>query len=72
MIFRFGPRKVRAAYGLFTKAIKKLEAAKDRCCAELGVIAEDIIALERTREETLKAAGDAKRAIANISKLIGD
>ena len=71
MIFKIGPRRVKAAYGLFTKAIKKLEAAYDRCQAELGVITEDIITLEREREATLEASANARHAITNITKLIG-
>jgi hypothetical protein len=71
-MFRKGPAKVKAAFGLFNKAIAQLEAAVDSCDKELGVIVEKTNKLNEQREETLQSSANAIHAIHNIKKLIGD
>jgi hypothetical protein len=71
-IFRSGPQRVKAAYGMFTKAITELEGAVAACDHELGVIVEKTNKLNAAREETLQASANAVHAINNIKKLIGE
>ena len=70
--FRRGPKRVTAAYGLFTRAIRQLEAAHEACQSDLGIIVNKVKDLEVEREATLKASANAIHAIHNIEKLIGE
>jgi hypothetical protein len=70
--FRRGPKRVTEAYGLFTRAIRKLEEARDACQSDLGIIVTKVNDLNKEREACLKASANADHAIDNIRKLIGE
>lgn len=70
-MFKSGAKKVDAAFGMFDKALKKLERARAACHAEESMIEGKMHTLGEKKLEARTASGRATTAITNINKLIG-
>jgi hypothetical protein len=67
-----GPKKVEAAFGLFTKAINDLEAAVVTCREE-EVNFQQVAAVALAKaEESIAAGVKAELAVVNLKALIGE
>jgi len=71
-LFKSGPKQVESAFGLFNKAITKLEAAKVKCDSEVAMAKEQIAIMQKVVDTRDAAADRASLAIKNIKELIGE